>query len=71
MVLHAVKAEEKKVPLRPDSEELIAAIMALPADKCTYIKIFKIGMAIYLLTCFVRRVVWLRFMLSFSFLVFR
>ena len=41
-----VKAEEKKVPLRPDSEELIAAIMALPVDKRTYIKIFKIGIVV-------------------------
>ena len=46
LVSHAVKAEEKKVPLRPDSEELIAAIMALPVDKRTYIKIFKIGMVV-------------------------
>ena len=65
----AVKAEEKKVPLRPDSEELIAAVMALPVDKRTYIKIFKIGIILYLLTCFVRSVTLLRFSLNLSFLV--
>ena len=59
LVLHAVKAEEKKVPLRPDSEELIATIMALPANKRTYIKIFKIG--IVPLTCFVWGIVLLHF----------
>ena len=39
-----IKAEEKKVPLRPESDEVIARIMALPVDKRTYVKIFKIGM---------------------------
>ena len=54
LVFYTVKAEEKKVPLRPDSEGLIAAIMALPVDKRTYIKIFKIGTVVYFLTRFVR-----------------
>ena len=46
-----VKAEEKKVPLRPESDEVIARIMALPVDKRTYVKIFKIGMLLVLLIC--------------------
>ena len=61
LVLHAVKAEEKKVPLCPDSEELIATIMALPADKRTYIKIFKIGTVVYFLSRFVQDVLLLHF----------
>ena len=65
----AVKAEEKKVPLHPNSEKLIAAVLALPADKRTYIKIFKLGTVLYLLTCFVKSVNLLRLMLDFSFLV--
>ena len=57
----AVKAEEKKVPLRPDSEELIAAVMALPVDERTYIKIFKIGTVVYFLSRFVQDVLLLHF----------
>ena len=47
-----VKAEEKKVTLRPESDEVIARIMALPVDKRTYIKIFKIGISVVFPTCF-------------------
>ena len=61
LVFYAVKAEEKKVPLRPDSEELIAAIMALPVDKRTYIKIFKIGTVVYFLSRFVQGILSLHF----------
>ena len=57
----AVKAEEKKVPLHPNSEKLIAAVLALPADKRTYIKIFKIGTVVYFLSRFVQDVLLLHF----------
>ena len=40
------------MPLRPESDEVIARVMALPIDKRTYVKIFKIGMFIVFLACF-------------------
>ena len=40
------------MPLRPESDEVIARIMALPIDKRTYVKIFKIGTFLVFLICF-------------------
>lgn len=35
--------EDKKVPPRPNSERLIAAVMALPVEEHTYTKIVRLG----------------------------
>lgn len=61
--MHAVRAEDKKVPLRPNSEKLIEAVLALPIEERTYIKIFKLGMVSCLLVVLFRRVIWLSVML--------
>ena len=49
-----VRAEDKKIPPRPNSEELIAAVMALPVEERTYSKIFRLGRGLFRIIVLVR-----------------